>query len=81
MHGKMQESGLIEIIPLICILTIWGQDTTSLHPEFPWGAQLGVAAVAESVAVGSPCLHPEFGLFLTLCLLLILNFGLSDVFS
>ena len=60
MHGKMQEFGLIEIIPLICILTIWGQNTTFLHPEFPWGAQLGVTAVAESLAVGSPCLHPEF---------------------
>ena len=59
MYGKMQESGLMEIIPLVCILTIWGQDT-SLQPEFPWGAQLGVTTVAESLAVGSPCLHPEF---------------------
>ena len=40
----MQESGLLEIIPLICTLTIWGQYPVFHHPESPQGAQLGVAA-------------------------------------
>ena len=26
MHGKMQESGLTEIIPLICTSALWGQN-------------------------------------------------------
>ena len=25
MYGKMQESGIIEVIPFICISAIWGQ--------------------------------------------------------
>ena len=33
----MQESGLIEIIPLICTSALWGQYPVSLHPEFPSG--------------------------------------------
>ena len=44
----MQESGLIEIIPLICILTIWGQ-----YPVFcilnPFGCSIGMTAVADSL--------------------------------
>ena len=46
---KMQESGLIEIIPLLCTLTIQGQYPVFLHPESPEGAQLGVAAVADDL--------------------------------
>ena len=45
----MQESGLIEIIPLICILAIEGQYPAFFHPESPQGAQLGAAAVADSL--------------------------------
>ena len=33
MYGKMQESGLIEIIPLICTSAIWGQRPVLSHPE------------------------------------------------
>ena len=54
MYGKMQESGLTEIIPLICTSAIWSQYPAFLHPESPQGAQLGVIAVAEGLAVGSP---------------------------
>ena len=44
MSGKMQESGLTEIIPLICTFTIQGQYPVFLHPEIPsgctgWGLQ------------------------------------------
>ena len=49
MHGKMQESGLIEIIPLICTLTIQGQYPAFLHPESRQGAPLGVAAKADGL--------------------------------
>ena len=37
----MQESGLIEIIPLVGTLTIQGQHPAFLHPESPQGAELG----------------------------------------
>ena len=32
MHGKMQESGLTKIIPLICTSAIWGQYPVFSHP-------------------------------------------------
>ena len=47
MYGKMQESQLIEITPLICASAIWGQNPALLHPESPQDACVGVAAVAE----------------------------------
>ena len=31
MYGKMQEAGLTEIIPLICISAIWGQYPVIFH--------------------------------------------------
>ena len=31
MYGKMQESGLTEIIPLMCTLAIWGQEPVLSH--------------------------------------------------
>ena len=34
-YGKIQESGLTEIIPLICTSAIWGQYPVFSHPEFP----------------------------------------------
>ena len=33
MYGKMQESGLIEIIPLIQTLALWSQDPMLSQPE------------------------------------------------
>ena len=35
------DSGLPEIIPLICTLAIWGQCTVLSHPESPQGSPLG----------------------------------------
>ena len=45
MYEKMQESGLPEIIPLICISAVWGQDPVFSHPELPQGSPWGVAVV------------------------------------
>ena len=45
----MQESGLTEIIPLLCISAIWGQDPVLSHPETPQGVtHRGVAAAAAA---------------------------------
>ena len=38
MYGKMPESGLTEIIPLICISAICGQCSVFFFPEFPQGS-------------------------------------------
>ena len=35
MYGKMQGSGLNEIIPLICTSAVWGQYPGLFHPESP----------------------------------------------
>ena len=35
MYGKMQESGLTEIIFLICTTAIWGLYPIFAYPEFP----------------------------------------------
>ena len=45
MYGKMQESGLTEIMSLICTLTICSQYPIFLHLEPPQDAYLGVDAV------------------------------------
>ena len=45
MYGKMQESGLTEVIPLMCTLAIWGRYPVFSHPEFPQRSPQGVAAV------------------------------------
>ena len=50
----MQESGLTEITPLMCTSALWGQHSVLSHPESPKAAQLGAAAVAEGLMVGSP---------------------------
>ena len=47
MYGKMQESGLTGIIPLICTSAIWGQYPVLSHGKAPHGALLGVAAVVD----------------------------------
>lgn len=51
-ENRMQESGLIDIIPLIHTSAIWGQLTVLFHPESPWGISLGVATVTEGFMVG-----------------------------
>ena len=48
----MQESGLIEIIPLICTLALWGQYPVLSHPESLQGAPSVVAAVTEGLTMG-----------------------------
>ena len=52
MSGKMQESALIEIIPLIRTSAIWGQYPAFSHLEFPQGAPSGVAAGSDDLMVG-----------------------------
>ena len=49
MFGKMQESGLTEIIPLMCTLAIYGQYLVLSHPESPQGTQLGASSVADGL--------------------------------
>ena len=46
LYGMMQESGLIEIIPLICTSAVWGQYPVLSHPESLQGALSGVAAAS-----------------------------------
>ena len=41
MYGKMEDSGLAEITPLICTSAAWGQWTVLSHPEPPLEVQLG----------------------------------------
>ena len=41
MYGKMQESGLTEIISFLGTSAIWGQVPVFSHPESPQGAPLG----------------------------------------
>ena len=43
--GKMQSSGLMDIIPLACTSAVWGQNPLFSHPQFPQGLLLGEAAV------------------------------------
>ena len=45
MCGKMQESGLTEVIPLMCTSNIWDQNPVFSHPQFPQAAPLVVATV------------------------------------
>lgn len=47
MYGKRQESGLIGIIPLMCLLTIYSQHPAFLQPGSPPGAPSGMAARAD----------------------------------
>ena len=55
MHRKMQESGLIEIILLLCALTIQGWYPILSHPESPWAVPVRMATEPEGLALGSPC--------------------------
>ena len=58
LYGKMQGSGLTEIIPLICTTPICGLYAVFSHPEFPQGLPQGVAAVRWLLTAG--ILLPEF---------------------
>ena len=57
MYGKIQESGLTEIIPLISTLTTEGQYTVFIHHESPQGAMLGVTVVAKSLMIKTLFTH------------------------
>ena len=57
MSGKLYESGLIEIIPLMGTSALWGQAPVFLHPESPEGTPLGAAAVAESLTPAASFLY------------------------
>ena len=43
MYGKIQESGVPEIIPLMCTSAFWDQYPVLSHPESPQGASLGAS--------------------------------------
>lgn len=49
MNRTMRESGLSEIIPLLCVSAVWGQRPVLSHPKSPQGAQLRAAAGAEGL--------------------------------
>lgn len=42
MHGKMQESRLTEVIPLVCTSAIWGENPVLSHSKSPRDAPSGV---------------------------------------
>ena len=52
MNRTMQESGLSEIIPLLCVSAVWGRRPVLSHPESPQGAQLRGASGAEGLMAG-----------------------------
>ena len=52
MYGKVQESGLTEILPFVCISAVRGQYPVFSHPEFPQGSPWGVAVVCWLVDGG-----------------------------
>ena len=52
MYGKMQESGLTEIIPLICISDIWGQYPVLLILSILRVHHGGVTAVSDGLMSG-----------------------------
>ena len=60
MYGKMQESGLLDVILLICILTILGQHPVVLHPQVPSMCVARAAAVADDLMGGQHSLFIEW---------------------
>ena len=38
-YGKLPESGLPELIPLMCTSALWGRDLVFPRPEFPQGSE------------------------------------------
>ena len=48
----MEESGITEILPLICLSAIQGQDHVLSHPGFSQGALLGAAVAVDCQVAG-----------------------------
>ena len=62
MYGKMQESGLTEIFPLICTSALWGHTILFSQMEFPFlRAHISslMAAESESRSVMSDSFRPH----------------------
>ena len=57
----MQESGLNDIIPLICTSAIWGLYLVFSHLEFPQGFPGGAEVKASARNVGELGSIPELG--------------------
>lgn len=55
MYRKMQESGCIEIIPLICILTARASILFFSILNSPKGSLSGMTAMADGLMMGSIC--------------------------
>ena len=51
-HEKVEDPGLIEIIPLTCTSPIWGQYPLTSQPEFPQGSPAHCSALA---AISDDC--------------------------
>ena len=54
MYRKIQESELIEITPLMFTTAVQGQYPVFLHPESPYSAQLGTAAMVDVLLAATP---------------------------
>ena len=48
MYRQIQESGLVEIIPLVYISTMWGKHPVLSHPERLLQYTVGVHAAIDS---------------------------------
>ena len=53
MYGKMQDSGITEIIPLIFTSVIWGRYPVFPHPEFPQGSPAHLGGLQSPMTVTS----------------------------
>ena len=53
MYGKIQESGLMKIIPFICPSAIWGQYPVLFYSGSPQYTSLGVAEAIDCLIVGN----------------------------
>ena len=56
----MQESGLTEIIPLICTSAVWDQYPTFSHAEFSQGSFLGEWLQSAGCQLADAVFSPEF---------------------
>ena len=55
----MQQSGLTEVSPLMCIIAVWGQHPVLSHPGLLRMLHRGVAAGAGG-SMATFCFYPEF---------------------
>ena len=60
MYGKTQESGLTEIIPLICTSAVWDQYPMFSHPVFSQGSFLGEWLQSAGCQLADIVFGPEF---------------------